>query len=573
MSVEREAWFYPHVICSHRRLESTAMHRTRRSCLVMGFLIWLALGSQPSEGQYTSNFQTNIVDGTASGGLNYIVGSNTYADVLLIRNKGSVNDGSGYVGYEVGSSNNTVVITGSGSVWQNGFFYTDHLYVGYSGAGNSLIISNRGLLYVPNVSSMIGVNASSSNNSVLVTGNGSVWTNLSGNLTIGGIGGGNSLVISNGGAVIGSSGSYCTIGRSSSWNRVTITGTGSTWQVSYTLYVGGPGNNSLTVANGGTLYAEFCTVGIGFISGGSNNKALVTGRGSVWSSPFLNIGWNDSGNSLVVSNGGLVVSSSLNTGMNAGDGNQIVVTGTGSVLNVNGTMLLGSSGTGSGSFSGLGISDGAQVIDRGATIGSGSMSSSNRVTVLSGGSWYGSTLQVGGLGSSNSVLVSGGTVSASSLVVGVGSATCDNVLELDNGYVFATNATHDAVLEVRYGSLILNGGTLQADTLVMMNPCAQFVHTGGTLLVGNVILDPNTFRIVSIARQSNDMLVTWMMGPGATNALQAAAGDGNGGYNTNSFTDIFIVTNNTTVGTVTNYLDIGAATNRPSRYYRARLLP
>ena len=34
-----------------------------------------------------------------------------------------------------------------------------------------------------------------------------------------------------------------------------------------------------------------------------------------------------------------------------------------------------------------------------------------------------------------------------------------------------------------------------------------------------------------------------------------------------------LVTNNTTAGTLTNYLDIGAATNKPSRYYRARLVP
>ena len=40
---------------------------------------------------------------------------------------------------------------------------------------------------------------------------------------------------------------------------------------------------------------------------------------------------------------------------------------------------------------------------------------------------------------------------------------------------------------------------------------------------------------------------------------------------TNNFTDIFTVTN--TVGTVTNYLDTGATTNFPSRYYRVRLVP
>ena len=44
-------------------------------------------------------------------------------------------------------------------------------------------------------------------------------------------------------------------------------------------------------------------------------------------------------------------------------------------------------------------------------------------------------------------------------------------------------------------------------------------------------------------------------------------------YSTNGFKNIFIVTNNTAVGTVTNYLDIGAATNTPVRYYRAQLAP
>ena len=59
-----------------------------------------------------------------------------------------------------------------------------------------------------------------------------------------------------------------------------------------------------------------------------------------------------------------------------------------------------------------------------------------------------------------------------------------------------------------------------------------------------------------------------MMGSGRTNALQVAA---DSTYNTNSYADIFIVTN--TVGTITNYLDAGGATNIPTRYYRVRLVP
>ena len=60
------------------------------------------------------------------------------------------------------------------------------------------------------------------------------------------------------------------------------------------------------------------------------------------------------------------------------------------------------------------------------------------------------------------------------------------------------------------------------------------------------------------------------MGGDKTNALQVAAGDMSGSF-TDNFFDIFTVTN--TVGSVTNYLDLGAATNFPARYYRVRLVP
>jgi hypothetical protein len=67
------------------------------------------------------------------------------------------------------------------------------------------------------------------------------------------------------------------------------------------------------------------------------------------------------------------------------------------------------------------------------------------------------------------------------------------------------------------------------------------------------------------------VLVTWMTGIGKTNALQWTGGTGNGSFATNNFANLFIVTN--TVGTTTNYLDVGGATNKPARYYRVRLVP
>lgn len=81
----------------------------------------------------------------------------------------------------------------------------------------------------------------------------------------------------------------------------------------------------------------------------------------------------------------------------------------------------------------------------------------------------------------------------------------------------------------------------------------------------------SAFRIVSIVTMGSDLLIDWMTGAGKTNALQWTAGTGDGSYQTNAFTDLFIVTN--TTGTATNYLDIGGATNFPARYYRVRLVP
>jgi PKD repeat protein len=81
----------------------------------------------------------------------------------------------------------------------------------------------------------------------------------------------------------------------------------------------------------------------------------------------------------------------------------------------------------------------------------------------------------------------------------------------------------------------------------------------------------SALRITSITIQGTNVVVTWTTGAGRTNALQVTSGNPYGGYATNGFADIFVVTN--TVGTTTNYLDVGGAINMPARYYRVRLVP
>jgi pectate lyase len=83
----------------------------------------------------------------------------------------------------------------------------------------------------------------------------------------------------------------------------------------------------------------------------------------------------------------------------------------------------------------------------------------------------------------------------------------------------------------------------------------------------------SALQIISTMQQGNDITVTWTTAGGKTNAVQAAAGDANGSYTTN-YTDIsgpIIISGSGDM--MTNYADVGGATNNPARYYRVRLVP
>jgi len=83
---------------------------------------------------------------------------------------------------------------------------------------------------------------------------------------------------------------------------------------------------------------------------------------------------------------------------------------------------------------------------------------------------------------------------------------------------------------------------------VITNSCARFVHAGGALIVGSYVFDQTKFRSTAVTPSSNDVLLTWMMGPGATQRIAGRPGNPSGGYTTNAFTDIFVVTNNSACG-------------------------
>ena len=431
-------------------------------------------------GSSLSSSNSVLVTGSGSvwsNGSDFWFGYDGAGNTLIISNGGQLINNGGTVGFNSGSSSNSVVVSGTGSLWNSG----TNLYLGTSGGRNSLVISNGG--GVANGYCYVGDNSTSGNNIVLVSGSGSVWSN-NGTLTFGYSGAGNTLAIANGGGVVNSN-CYVGYNPTSSANSVLVNGSGSVWSNNGTLTFGYWGwNNNMAITNGGQVIDSYGHVG----ELSSSIKVVVTGASSLWSNlNDLYIGVAGTGNSLVISAGGQVINRYGYVGYsyNAAANNSVLVTGAGSVWSNLYDLYIGDGGPGSS----LVISNGAQVANRTGYVGYNS--GTNSVRAVDGGVWQGAALVVGGSGSSNSLIVDGGTVFATNLVIGAASPSCDNWVQLDSGNVYVTNAAGDAVLEVRNGSLILNGGTLQVDVLVMTNACGLIVPQGGTLAYRQLVLDPN----------------------------------------------------------------------------------
>jgi hypothetical protein len=76
------------------------------------------------------------------------------------------------------------------------------------------------------------------------------------------------------------------------------------------------------------------------------------------------------------------------------------------------------------------------------------------------------------------------------------------------------------------------------------------------------------FRITAVAREGNNIQLAWKTSGGTTNAVEVASSP-TGSYSTISGNMLISGSG----GVTTNYVDIGGATNAPSRFYRIRLVP
>ena len=234
-----------------------------------------------------------------------------------------------------------------------------------------------------------------------------------------------------------------------------ISGVTNNWSGYY--YIGGIGDVLLVRSNG--LLACSGTGFFGNTFHGSNNSALVTGPGSVWSNAGVLVGESGDRCSVVISNGGHMVSTGSSTIGDLSSSNSVLVTGSNSAWYGGGSVVVGDYGVSNR----LTISNGGQVTNTMATIGqtsgghgtlvtdpgsvwsntqlrlffagnslvisnqgqvvvSGSSEigylSSNSVRVVDGGVWQNNTLTVGHSGSANSLVIAGGFVTATSTVIG-----------------------------------------------------------------------------------------------------------------------------------------------------------
>jgi T5SS/PEP-CTERM-associated repeat protein len=401
-------------------------------------------------------------------------GSATYSNIVL--------------GSTAGNSNESFSVVNAGTIVDS----ANYILVGQNGSNNAMTVSG-GASVADQAFTVVGLNATASGNSLLVTGTGSTWS--SGGLVIGDSGTGNSVSVE-AGAGVASAGSGVALGYNvgSSGNSLVITGTGSTLTDTSDLVVGFAGSgNSVVVSNGGTLTNGQYTYGgvIGLNAGSTNNSVLVTGSGSTWNnSGALTIGSAGSG-VLTIADGGSVSAA------------EVVIAAETSAV---GTLNFGSYGGGdtAGNFlpstisfgSGLGTVNFNQINTIAATGFSGTGSLNQRGT--------GTTVLTG----SNS-LAGTTTVSAGRLVVDGQPSLGASSIQLVGGTLALSGSFSDFSLGLAAGSMLITGtgsSWNRTSDLSVGNASegASVVVSNGATVTGGaqVHLGPNTWAT------NNSILVT-----------------------------------------------------------------
>lgn len=251
-------------------------------------------------------------------------------------------------------------------------------------------------------------------------------------------------------------------------------------------FVASDTNAWFRVLNGGQFVVSGDTrLGLCYL--GNYNGVVVNGPGSYWTNRAVMVGNSGQWNRVSIEAGGAVHSI---TGMigrwSVASNNAVVVTGPGSTWTVP-RLYVGAEGTGNG----LVISNGGSVLSEGAYVSWRGRASDNRVVVTGpGSSWVDlGTVRVGETGSQNRVTLSdGGSLTAGGVQIGTPQGSSDQqFVDVAGGRLVVTNAGATAEVTVHPGSLTVSAGSMVADRILSpWSSQARLQFLGGTSTVGSV---------------------------------------------------------------------------------------
>jgi autotransporter-associated beta strand protein len=314
----------------------------------------------------------------------------------------------------------------------------------------------------------------------------------------------------------------------------------------------------------------------GRIADGGGGASATTVILKVGSGTFTLSGTNSYAGGTTVNGGTLLVNNAKGSG--TGSGTVVVATsgrlgGTGVIVGsttINGTLAPGNNGIGT-----LTISNNL-VVNPGATLAYELGTSSDR-TLVSGNLTLGGTLNISNAAgftmTSYTLFTYGGALTYNGISIGTAPA----------GYSYGIDTSTAGQVKLLVGPPLTAwqqwqanyfGSTSNPAAAPDADPLGKGMSNTNQFQAGlNPTNSASALRIIAVVPQSNDVLITWTTAGMRTNVVQSSAGDGVGGY-ANSFKDLSgPITIPGTGDTTTNYVDVGGATNSPSRFYRIRLMP
>ncbi|MDL5052984.1 hypothetical protein QQ056_05375 [Oscillatoria laete-virens NRMC-F 0139] len=410
--------------------------------------------------------QLYLLDGVTTNLGAFNVGSTGTNNVLIATNAAVVSAAPFEVGNGAGANDNSALFTGSGTLLNAA---GSHVMSGRAGSRNEiLILDGAGVTTAVTYISHAGASGS---NSLVVSGAGSHYYQTGIQFYFGQAGSSNYVEVSDG-AMMRIGELRMGDGAGASNNLFLATGVGTVVTTINRTYVGISGGGNLIRIEDGAKYYSTEDLWFGFQNASSpSNTLIVSGAGSefitpahVWISERVT-----HHNSLIVSNGGYFQSANLDVGYYQTHGNQLIVTGAGSVLSNAGTLYVGRFEANSNTLS---VLDGGKVYTANLGVGGNGFGAkmSNNVHVSGAGSLLqaSETIRVGQQSEKDLLKIDlGGTVVATAMYLGNNAYTFDSAVTVQDvgSRLFVTNSAGTALFSVEKGHFNMNGGSAVIDSL------------------------------------------------------------------------------------------------------------